>query len=181
MAGVGMADKITSMGNALGNIAALLVISVAGIIAGFSFRSGSIALAVAAYGLFFFVWLGDMLTKPSRGSQVGLLLSGSEITAYRKYHTYLMFPAAGQALSAFLNLLRLAGMVWGLASLWNSDYWVGAVLIGYFFVVGFACLRFDPVRYMIGAAKKGNDVAREQLALIERVRERCALFRGNAS
>jgi len=159
------------VGNALGNFAALAFIVVAGVVSAFSFRSGALTLLVSVYGLLAFAWLGDRRSRPSLAELQLSFLSPSEASAYRRYHIHLRFPAAGQALSALLNLLRVAGIGWGLAALWKGHYVIGGLLIGYFFVVGNACLRFDPIRYMLPAAEKGNPVARQQLFLIETVRD----------
>lgn len=164
------------MGNALGNIGALLLVIIAAAISFFSFATGSAIFASAIYAIWLFIWIGDLFTRPPRDTSLALLLSPVELEAYRTYHTFLQFPGAAQALSAFLNLLRLAGIVWGGICLWNGNYWVGGALIAYFFLVGGACLRFDPVRYFIGAAKSGNDVAQHQLVLIERVEKTRAVY-----
>lgn len=164
------------MGNLLGNLLGLAIVVVLAIVTAVSVPGGVITFTVVAYAAWLFLTVGDLATRPSRQAPLASLLTANELHAYRTYHTYLLAPGAAQGFSALLNLLRLAGFVWAGIAFWKASPWAGGALIAYFFVVGRACLRFDPVRYFAGAANTGNDVAREQLLLLQSIESKRAAY-----
>ncbi len=160
------------MGNLLGNVLALVVL-VASAIAGFvSLLVGSVAFASVAYLAWGILWVIDRSTRPPRDMPLCLRLLPSEVEAYRSYHTFLMAPGAGQMFSAFVNSLRIGGLIWAGVCFWNGLPWAGGAFALYYFLVGGLALRLDPVCYIAREAQKGNHVAMEQWALIESVREK---------
>jgi hypothetical protein len=167
------------MGNMLGNLLGFAIVIFVAVISLFSLSVGVVTFAIVAYVTWLLVLAGDLATRPRRNVPLAALLTSGELGVYRKYHTCLWFPEVGPAFSALLNLIRVAGFVWAGLALWIGHAWVGAALVGYFFLVGSACLRFDPVRYLAGAAGSGNEVAREQLLLLQSVEKKRAVY--NAS
>lgn len=167
------------MGNALGNLLGLVILVLVAVVSLFSASVGIASFAVVAYGSWLFLWAADLATRPPRGMPLAAVLTSRELEAYRGYHTYLRFPAAAQAFSALLNLFRLAGFVWAGIAFWKGDFWLGGTLVAYFFLVGGACLRFDPVRYFVGPANSGNEIAREQLLLLKSVEEKRGAYYAN--
>jgi hypothetical protein len=88
----------------------------------------------------------------------------------------LLAPGGAQALSNWLNGLRLAGLVWAAVALWHGGLWVGLALLLYFFVAGELILRLTPQHYLARGAAKGNAVAIEHLQLIATVRAKRERF-----
>ncbi len=160
------------MGNPIGNLLGIAVLIVLGIVTWVSIPTGTLAFAIVAYSAWLLLFGGDLATRPSRSIPLASLLSDAEFSVYRTYHTSLWSPGAGQLFSAFLNLLRLGGFIWAGLAFWKGSPWIGGALIAYFFVVGTVCLRFDPARYLGGPASAGNDVAREQLAILQSVEQK---------
>ena len=160
------------MGNILGNLVGAFLILVAALFGFMSLWVSTIAFLVIAYGSWLFILGANLATRPSQRTAGWLLFSPEEFNAYKKYHLHIRFPGAADAYSATLNSFRLAGIVWGVLCFWNSSYWLGAFAILYFFISGGLILSLSPLHYMVGAARKGNDVAGLQLELIESVREK---------
>jgi hypothetical protein len=121
----------------------------------------------------------DFATRPHRNVPLAALLTSEEFDVYRRYHIYLWFPGAGQAFSAFLNLLRFSGFVFAGLAFWVGNTSVGVALIAYFFLVAGATARLDPVRYVVGPANSGNAMASEQLVLLQSLERKRAAY--NAS
>ncbi len=161
-------------GNLVGNFLGLVVILVLGIVTWHSTPTGTVVFLMVAYAVWLLLYIADFVTRPSREVPLASLLSDAEFSVYRSYYTFLWAPGAGQLFSAFLNLLRLAGLIWAGLAFWKGNAWVGGGLIAYFFVVGSLCLRFDPIRYLGGPATSGHDVAQAQLALLQSVQEKRA-------
>ncbi|WP_041599037.1 hypothetical protein [Hahella chejuensis] len=165
------------MGNLLGNLLALAITVVLTIITvTSSVQVGSVAFAITAYSIWFLLFVVDFATKPPHGIPLSRLLSESEFEFYRTYHTYLFAPGAGQAFSALLNFLRLAGIVWAGLAFWKGSLWIGGALIAYIFIVGSACLRFDPITYFSRPAAAGNEIAIENLQMLQSVQKKRASY-----
>ena len=162
------------MGTMIGNLLALVVMVVCAATGFFSFRAGAILHCTVAYMAWVVLKASEVATRPARDPAMSDVafrfpLTPTEMNAYRAYHTYLIAPGAGQAFSAFLNGLRLAGFAWAAASMWYGSLWIAVALVVYFFLVSGLIVRMDPGHYMPPAAANGNSTAIEQLALIEAV------------
>ncbi|MDD2661772.1 MAG: hypothetical protein PHY54_19160 [Methylococcales bacterium] len=157
------------MGTMMGNFFALIVVVASALVGSVSLEASAITFVAIAYALWLIILLSNFFTKPSKDAPFCQLLYPKEIEAYRTYHLHFGFSGAAQAYSALLNGLRLAGFVWGGLCLWKGLYWMGSASIAYFFVTGGLILKLNPWLYMGTAAQKGNQVASEQLSLIERV------------
>jgi|LauGreDrversion4_2_1035121.scaffolds.fasta_scaffold63213_2 hypothetical protein len=165
------------MGNFLGNLIGLCLILVAAVVSLFTLKVGVAVAAGIAYLVFVIVLVFERFgrVKPElRAYQMlrrGILPTEEEIAAFGRYHTFVNFPAAGQAMSALLNSLRLAGIVWAIFAFWNGYWWSGVANAGCFFVFGGACLRLDPIQYLRTAAQSGQAYALQQLEIIMSLRE----------
>jgi hypothetical protein len=163
------------MGNFLGNLIGLCLILVAVVVSFFSLQVGVAVAAGIAYLVFVIVTAIDV--KPTTELRTMMLLrrgivpTEEKIAAFGRYHTFVNFPAAGQAMSALLNSLRLAGIVWAILAFWNGHWWSGVANAGCFFVFGGACVRLDPIVYMRPAAQSGQAYAIHQLEIIMSLRE----------
>lgn len=160
------------MGNMLGNIIGNVLILIAALLGFVSLAASAIAFLAIAYGIWLIVLGSNMAMRPNEHSTGWLLFSPEEREAYRKYHMHIRLPGAAEAYSATLNAFRIAGIVWAALCIWKGFYWYGALAILYFFISGGLILSLSPLRYMLGPAQKGNDVAEAQLQLIESVREK---------
>jgi hypothetical protein len=156
----------------IGNIIGTVLILIAALFSFVSLTASSIAFLVIVYGSWLLVLGSNIATRPNQHSAGWLLFSPEEFKAYRKYHMHIRFPGAADAYSAVLNIFRIAGVVWAALCFWNSLYWLGTFTLLYFFVSGGLILALSPLHYMLGPARKGNDVAEAQLELIENVREK---------
>ncbi len=104
------------------------------------------------------------------------MLSAPEVKAYRAYHTALQFPGAAEAYSAALNLMRMAGFVWGGLCIWNGLFWLAGADIAFFFVSGNLILKMNPALYMGKVALTGNDVAAREMSLLESVQSKRNIY-----
>jgi len=165
------------MGNFLGNLIGLFLTLVAVVVSFFSLQIGVAVAAGIAYLVFVIVSVverGGRLTPELRTMMLlrrGILPTEEQIAAFGRYHTFVNFPAAGQLMSALLNILRIAGIVWAILALWYGHWWSGVANAGCFFVFGGACLRLDPILYMRTAAESGQSYAIHQLRIIMSLRE----------
>ena len=157
------------MGTMLGNIVALIVIVASGLVGFVSLEASSITFVALAYILWLLIMLSNIFTKPAKDAPLCQHLFPQEVEVYQRYHLHFWFPGGAQAYSALLNGLRLAGFVWGGLCLWNGLYWLGGMSIAYFFITGGLILKLNPGLYMGAEAQKGNQVAMEQISLIEAV------------
>lgn len=164
------------MGNMLGNIIGTMLILIAALFGFVSLVVSVIAFLAIAYGSWFLVLSSDVATRPNERSEDWLLFSPEEFETYRKYHMHIHFPGAAEAYSAALNAFRIAGIAYAILCFWNGLYWYGAFATLYFFVSGGVILSLSPLRYMLGPAQKGNDVAEAQIRLIESVRDKYEIF-----
>jgi hypothetical protein len=160
------------MGTSLGNLLALVAITISVATGFYSLLAGAIVHSTVSYLAWAVLWASAAATRPPRDLPLCRLLTPAEINAYRAYHTYLIAPGAAQAFSNLLNGLRLAGLVWATVSLWHGFLWVAIALVAYFFVVSGLVVRLAPDHYMPPQASKGNHTAIEQLALIKAVRDK---------
>ena len=164
------------MGTMLGNFLGLILVAIA---AGFgfaSFEASAIAFTALAYLAWVLVISGHYIMRPPKDAPICQMFNASEVKAYRTYHSYLMFPGGAEAYSAALNLLRIAGFVWGGLCLWKGYYWLGAADIAYFFVSGNMILTLNPVLYMGRAALTGNDVAARDMSLLESIQSKRNIY-----
>ena len=156
----------------LGNFLAFIFVVIAAGFGFVSFEASAIAFTAIAYGAWVFVILGQYIMRPPKDAPIFRMFNASEVKAYRTYHSFLMFPGGAEAYSATLNLLRIAGFVWGGLCLWKGYYWLGAADIAYFFVSGKMILTLNPVLYMGRAALTGNDVAARDMSLLESIQSK---------
>jgi hypothetical protein len=157
------------MGTMIGNIFAIIVIVVSGLVGLFSLEASSITFISFAYLLWLFILFSNIFTKPAKDAPLYKFLDPQEIEVYLSYHLHFWFPDGAQAYSALLNGLRFAGFIWGGLCLWNGLYWLGGISIVYFFISADLILKLNPLLYMGAEAQKGNQVATEQISLIEAV------------
>lgn len=164
------------MGTMTGNFLALILIAIA---AGFGFASfyaSAIAYTIAAYLAWVFVVSSHFMMRPPKDAPFCELLTAAELKAYRTYHTYLFFPGGAETYSAALNLLRIAGFVWGGLAIWKGQYILAAADIAYFFVTGNIILKMNPPLYMGRAALTGNDVAAREMSLLESIQKKREIY-----
>lgn len=160
------------MGTMLGNFIALIMVVASSLVGFISLEASAVTFVAIAYVLWILVLLPNIFTKPSKDAPLCRLMHPKEIETYRRYHLHFWFPGASQACSALLNGLRLAGFIWGGLCLLKGLYWLGGASIAYFFITGGLILKLNPWLYMEAEAEKGNQVASEQLQLIERIYSR---------
>ena len=99
------------MGVFVGNFLGLIVILIA---TGAGYRSLETATELflgMTYGLWLIFLALDRATRPKAGAPFCLTLEPEEQGAYRRFHTAIDFPLAGQVYSGLLNFLRVAGLV----------------------------------------------------------------------
>ena len=165
------------MGNFLGNLIGLFLILVAVVVSFFSLQVGVAVAAGIAYLVFVVVSVVERVGRPTpelRAKMMlrrGILPTEERSAAFGRYHTFVNFPAAGQLMSALLNILRIAGIVWAILAFWFGHWWSGVANAGCFFVFGGTCLRLDPISYMRTAAESGQAYAIHQLGIIMSLRE----------
>lgn len=160
------------MGNFVGNIFALIAIIGAASVGLVSLKASLLTFLAVAYGFWIILTLQASLTGGAIASDFREMLTDSEFRAFKKYNVHIRTAGAGHLISAFLNLLRLAGIVWAVLALLNEMYIEGGAAVAYFFLTGNLILRSDPVRYMERQALNGNDVARKEIGLINSVVEK---------
>ena len=164
------------MGTLLGNIFALILLTIPALDGLTSLKISSIILITEAYFLWLLVLSVSISTKPKKSNPFCNLLNSGEIKIYQKYHLYLWFPSGSEALSALLNNLRLAGLVWGGLCVWKNLYWYGGLSIGYFFISGYLILELNPLLYLGHGARKGNQLAIDHLSLIEDIQRKRLIY-----
>ncbi len=164
------------MAGLLGNIFALIIIVVAGLFGFSSLELSTLIFISLSYGLWLLAAVFSFISKPSKDADICLTMTPMEVEAYRRYSLYLLSSLSAQMLSAMMNLLRIAGFVWGVMSLWNELYWLGGISLAYFFVSGGLIARLDPDLYLGRPAQAGHEVANEQLFLIKRVLDKKIAF-----
>jgi hypothetical protein len=159
------------MGNFLGNLIGLLLILVAVVVTFFSLQAATVVFAAIAYIVFAVVWVLERFGRPPSELRRRMMLSDEQFRAYRRYHIFVNFSGAGQLMSACLNILRVAAIVWAILALWCGQVWVGAANAGCFFVFGYVCLRLDPILYMRSAARARQPYATDELRIISSLLE----------
>ncbi len=157
-----------STGNYLGNLVALPFVA-GSVIAGllFSVETGAIVYVAICYAAGALIWLQNWLTRPSRDAPFCIALSDREFEAFATYHIFVTAPGAAQVFSAFLNVLRMCGLIWAGVSFWNGIHWVGGLLVVYLIFVSSLVARLDAWLYVGQAAAKGSPFAVEQWSQIE--------------
>ncbi|WP_321389710.1 hypothetical protein [Emcibacter sp.] len=121
------------MAGIIGNVFAFIGIVVAALIGFYSLQISAIVFVCMAYGLWLLAMCYIFLLKPSKDAEICSLMKEHEIEVFRRYWLYILFPLPAQALSAMMNLMRLAGFVWGGICLWSELYWLGGLSLAYFF------------------------------------------------
>lgn len=139
---------------------------------------GGVSFIALSYALFIFIGLAYYITRPNQGHILMNVLPPAQRDAFKMFHLYIRFPAASTAYSALLNLLRVAGIIWGIWLVIEGHYFVGGACLSLFFTTSLFIVRFDPLRYLTAGAQNGNAIASEQLALIDRVQLRYSLLHG---
>ena len=159
------------MGNFLGNSIGFFLLLVTVVVAFFSLQIATTVFAAMSYIVFAVVWILDRIGRPSSELQQRMMLSNEQFRAYRRYHTFVNFPAVGQMMSALLNNLRMVGIIWAILAFWNGYWWSGIANAGCFFVFGFICVRLDPVLYMRSAVQAGQPYATDEMRVISSLLE----------
>lgn len=165
------------MGTLTGNLLALVVVVISTIIGLiWGLFPGGVVFISASYVLFAIIVMGNYSTRPNDSHTLCSLLPPTQREAFRTYHLFIRFPGASTAYSALLNLLRMAGLVWGIWLIIRGHYIVGALCVSLFASTSLFIVRFDPIRYLLPGIRNGNTIASEQLSLIESVQSRYAHF-----
>jgi hypothetical protein len=160
------------MGAPIGSVLGLAMVAISiliGLFAGAFW--GATALNAIAYLFFCYVLVLLYVTRPTNMLLIASLRPADR-GAFAAYHLFIRFPGASTLYSGLLNLLRLALIVWGGIAAWNGHYVVAGISFAYFAITSLYVARLDPFTYMRVAAAKGNEVAIDQLASIERVQHR---------
>ena len=163
---------VRNLGIVLGNVFALIIIVASSFLGFISLDVSSITYASISYLLWLIILLLSLFARPAKGSPIYHRLDPEEIDVCQRYYLYFWAVGVAEMLSSLLNALRFAGFIWGGLCLWNGLYWLGGAFIAYYFVTGGLILRLNPLLYMSGAAQKGNQIAIDQLSLIEAVLEK---------
>lgn len=164
------------MGTLSGNILALVIIVASSLVGFVSLEASTLTFVFLAYLLYAVAFLLNFSTKPVKDNPFCQHLSNHELEVYKKYHLFLWFPGAAEALSALLNALRVSGFIWGGLCLWNGLYWLAGLSITYFFVTGGLILKLNPRLYLSAGAQKGDQFSLDQILLIERVQEKREMY-----
>jgi hypothetical protein len=164
------------IGTIIGNLFAIIPIAVSGLVGLVSMKASSITFIAVSYTLWLLVCMVDTFTRPSQINSFSLLLTDAENDVYRRYHLHFWFPPAAQAFAALLNVLRFAGFVWGALSVYKGLFFLGGTAIGYYFITGGLILKLYPLLYLSSGARRGNDVAIEELSLIRCVQEKREIY-----
>lgn len=157
------------MGNFIGNVLALIFIGVSVALGFVSLNVSIWTFLVIAYGAFLFLYTQAFFLGRLISVELKSMLTVSELEAYKTYNVHIRVPSAGELISTFLNLMRIAGVVYAGLAFFSEFYWEGGLAGALFFVTGSMCLRNDPVRYMSRKAGRGDDFTRYQLLNISRV------------
>lgn len=165
----------------LGNIIALVVIVASGLVGFVSFKASSITFVALLYSLWLIIMLSNIFTKPVKHGALSQSLHPREVEVYQRYHLYFWFPSGAQVYSAVLNSLRVAGLIWGGICLWNGLYWLAGLSLAYFFITSGLIVKLNPWLYMGTEAQKGNQVAIEQISLIESVQAKREVYNDKKS
>lgn len=160
----------------LGNLIALVVICFFATAGYFSIGFGAIGYLALAYLAWAVIWLLTFFATPKADALSRFSFSAAEANAYRRYYLYRWYPGAAEACSAFLNSIRLAGLVWAGVCFWNRLPGAAIALIVYFFVVAGFVVRLNPRYYLVPGAQDGDAAAIAQLALIESVQKKCEAY-----
>jgi hypothetical protein len=155
------------VGTFLGNILAVVLIMIPGMLGFISLEASTIAFIVISYG----VWLLVILMNFSAGRTISqalqMCLDEAELRAFRRYNVHVRASGAGEVFSALLNGLRLAGFVWAGLCAWQSHYVLAALSAAFFFVSAGAIVRTNPLLYMEPKARSGNDVVLAELGALQ--------------
>ena len=157
------------MGTMAGNIIGVLLIAVAALAGLISLQVSAIIFATICYVLWAFFYASNFMWGGAAGSDFLDRLDQAERKAFKAYNIHIHFSGAGELISALLNILRLAGIVWAGVCAWQEQYIIAGFPIVFFFVSGGLILKTNPILYMGRQAANGNNVAVTQLALIDRV------------
>ncbi|VAW28982.1 hypothetical protein MNBD_BACTEROID06-454 [hydrothermal vent metagenome] len=164
------------MGTMVGNLFALIIIAASALVGFVSLEASATTFVAIAYLLWLLVLLSNLFTKPSKNSPFCNHLQPQEVEVYQRYYLHFWYPGGAQVYSALLNGLRFAGIIWGGFCLWDGLYLLGSLSIVYYFITGFLILKLNPWLYMGAEAKNANQVAIEQLSIIETVQEKRAAY-----
>lgn len=157
------------MGNLIGNLVGLFVIAGAAALGFISLEVSVRGYLIITYGFYALLYTQALVVGRAISTEMSATLNTEEQRAFRRYNVHIRAPGAGEIISAFLNLLRIAGLVWAGFAFFNELYVEGGLALVFFFISGGLILRNDPIRYMERQAHAGNDVARNELLNIESV------------
>ncbi len=164
------------MGTKMGNLLALPLIVISALVGFVSLEASSVTFLGIAYLAWLYVLSTHFFTKPPTDTPMCQRFTAEEIRAYLEYHSYIWHAEGAAIYSSLLNALRFAGLIWGGLCFWKGHYWLGAASIGYYFLSGWLCLKFNPGLYMSDAAQKGNPRAIKELSLIDSIRAKRKLY-----
>ena len=164
------------VGSMLGNIAGVvltIIIALTGII---SFQVSAITFISVSYGLWILFFACNFSLGRTIDPVFQRLLTKDQLRAFRTYNIHIRGSGAGEIVSALLNFFRFTGFVWGGLCVWQELYVLGALAVCFYFLSGGLILKTNPILYMGDAANSGNQVALEELGLLENVRQKRDLY-----
>lgn len=135
----------------------------------YSIEYSVISFIVLSYSIWLIIQLVSLFARPAKSLPFCQSMSAPEVKAYQTYHFYLLRPAASKLMSSMINVLRVAGLVWGVIAIWVGLYWQAGLCIAYFFVAADLIKTLSPWLKMGAKAEKGNKIARKQLYLVDLV------------
>jgi hypothetical protein len=157
------------MGTMMGNILSIVLVIIIALTGFISLQFSAIAFLVVIYGIWVLCFAYNFSLGRLISSELETQLSQNELRVFRNYNIHIRGPAFGELVSAFLNLFGFAGFMWAGFCVWQELYVLGALAVGFYFLSGGLILRTNPFLYMSDAAKGGNQLAINELELIENV------------
>lgn len=135
------------------------------------------------------VWIGTMwsvcsllylqhrFTRPSAQAAQRILLgdnnpgslSDEEVRTFRRYHSWFVFPLVAVQLASAVTVLRVAGLISGIAALCLGYFFVAALGVSAFFVFGPLTVTLHPLSWINPEASKGTPYAVQQQAIVGRL------------
>jgi hypothetical protein len=99
-----------SMGTLLGNIFAVVLIVIAGLLGAISLEASAITFIVIPYGFWLLLSLMNFSASRTISEAFQMCLSEVELQAFRRYNIHIGAPGTDEIFAALLNLLRLADL-----------------------------------------------------------------------
>lgn len=160
------------MGTAFGNIIGFIILTILLITSIFFPYGGVVAFVSIMYTSWLLVLLSYFATMPKKDAPVFSVFSNNEIQTYKMFHLAIWFPEGSAIYSSVLNLFRFAGIVWGMVCLWNEFYYIGLIMIAYYFISSGMIVKHNPYLYLSEGAKNGNAFAINEMAILQSIIEK---------